>query len=235
VYEMTKRKIDPKLAVAYLRASTDDQRLSPEAQRADIEAWARREAVTIVDWHVDQGISGGSDIADRPGLAAALAAVKVNCAGVLIVAKRDRLARDSYIAMAIDRAVERMGGVVVTADGTGNGTSPADAFMRQIMDAAAQYERAMIRSRTKAALAVKKARGERMTFAVPYGSRLAADGVHLETDVGEQGVIERVLAMREAGVAMRGIVAELEASGVVSRRGRALGLTQVARIAGRTA
>jgi DNA invertase Pin-like site-specific DNA recombinase len=39
-----------------------------------------------------------------------------------------------------------------------------------IMDAAAAYERALIRARTKAALAAKRARGER-SGEVPYGFR----------------------------------------------------------------
>jgi hypothetical protein len=87
-----KNRANLKAAVAYLRVSTEDQQLGPEAQRAAIEAWAAREGVQVVAWHLDQGVSGGADVEDRPGLVAAL---RVERAGILLVAKRDRLARES--------------------------------------------------------------------------------------------------------------------------------------------
>ena len=210
---------DPRVAVAYLRASTDDQHLSPDAQRAAIVAWAAREGVTVVSWHVDQGVSGAADLADRPALAAALGALRAHAAGLLVVAKRDRLARDVYLAAAIDRAVASSGSRVVSADGTANGDTPADAFMRSILDAAAQYERAMIAARTRAALRVKIARGE-STGEAPYGWRADADG-KLVPDVAEQAVVARVCALRASGLSIRAIVAALTAEGVRTRSGGA--------------
>ncbi len=224
---------DPRTAVAYLRASTDDQHLSPDAQRAAIESWAAREGVSVVSWHVDAGVSGAADLADRPALAAALGALRALGAGLLVVAKRDRLARDVYLAAAIDRAVASSGSRVVSADGTANGDTPADAFMRTILDAAAQYERALIRSRTKAALAAKRAKGER-TGTVPYCFTADVEG-RLVACPAEQAVIAQVRALRDAGLSQRGIVAELARVGVVGRTGRALALVQVQNILAREA
>ena len=221
----TKHTVNVNTAVAYLRASTDDQRLSPEAQRASIEAWARVAGVELVAWHVDQGVSGATELDGRPALAAALADLRVRGAGVLAVAKRDRLARDVYVAATIDRAVEALGARVVCADGTGNGTTPADAFMRSVLDAAAAYERALIRSRTKAALAAKAAKGER-TGTVRYGFTADANG-KLVPNAAEQAVLTQVRALRDAGLSQRGIVAELARAGVVGRTGRPLALLQV--------
>jgi len=42
--------------------------------------------------------------------------------------------------------------LVVSASGEGNGDSPADAFIRTVIDGAAQYEHGLIRARTCAAL-----------------------------------------------------------------------------------
>ncbi len=222
------RTCNPLVAVAYLRASTDDQRLSPEAQRAAVESWARTAGVTVAAWHVDAGVSGAADLADRPALGAALVALREHSAGLLVVAKRDRLARDCYVAAAIDRAVAAGGARVVSADGTGNGDTPADQFMRSVLDAAAQYERGLIRSRTKAALAAKRARGER-TGTVPYGFTADAAGRLVEC-AAELAVIAQVRALRAAGLSQRGIVAELARAGVVGRTGRALALLQVQHI-----
>lgn len=214
------------VAVAYLRVSTDEQKLGPEAQRAAIEAWAARQGVTVAAWCVDAGVSGGTDIDARPGLVAALAELRVHRGGVLVVAKRDRLARDVYVAATIERAVCSSGARVLCADGTANGDTPADAFMRTILDGAAAYERALIRARTKAALGAKRAKGERIG-AVPFGYHVAADGVHLEIDAAEQSVIARVRELRAAGLTLRAVVAALAGAGLVSRAGRPFGFRQV--------
>src|SRR5271169_2405340 len=67
---MRKLKIvgHPNVAVAYLRASTDEQRLSPEAQRACIRAWAIREDARVAAWYADRGVCSVAPIADRPAL-----------------------------------------------------------------------------------------------------------------------------------------------------------------------
>lgn len=220
---------NPKTAIAYLRVSTDEQRLGPEAQRATIDAWAAREGVEVLAWHTDQGVSGGSEIAERPGLVAALGELRAARAGVLVTAKRDRIARDVAVAAMIDKAVRACGARVVSADGVGNGDSPADGFMRSILDAAAAYERELIRARTKAALAAKRAKGER-AGECPFGWTADASG-RLAEDPAEQAVLAEVRGLRAEGLSLRRIVAELEARGMVSRAGTPLGLTQIARIA----
>ena len=200
------RSGSPSLAVGYLRASTDDQALSPDAQRAAVTAWAERAGVTVVAWHTDAGVSGATTLDARPALVAALANLRSLGAGVLAVARRDRLARDVVVAAMIDRAVRACGARVASVDGVGNGDSPTEEFMRTILDGAAAYERALIRERTREALAVKKARGEFCGGQAPYGYRLAPSG-ELVPDV-----------------------AELARVGIVSRAARSLALPQVARI-----
>ncbi len=230
---MSKRaRTSPAVAVGYIRVSTSDRALGPEAQRAAIEAWAAREGVQVAAWHVDAGVSGASPIGDRPGLLGALAALRTHGAGVLAVAKRDRIARDVVVAASVERAAAAAGSRLVSVDGVGNGDAPADAFMRTVIDGAAAYERALIRARTKAALGVKKTRGER-AGTVPYGFRLAADGVRLEADDAEQGVLSAVRELRAAGASHRAIVATLAARGLVSRAGRPFAQTQVARMLAR--
>jgi len=227
VHMARRSPIDPTRAVAYLRVSTDRQDLGPEAQRASILAWAAREGVEVVAWHEDR-VSGASELDDRPALAAALADLRVHRAGRLVVAKRDRVARDAALAAMIDRAVEKTGARIVTADGVACGASPADAFMRSILDAAAAYELALIRERTRAALRAKRARGEASNHP-PYGYRV--ENGRFVRDDAEQAVIAAVRDLRAEGVTLRAIVAILERRGVLSRVGTPLALTQVARIA----
>jgi DNA invertase Pin-like site-specific DNA recombinase len=210
---MTRRRTaDARRAVAYLRVSTDDQQLGPVAQRASIEAWAAGAGVTVVAWHSDLGVSGAAPFEARPALQAAVADLVTHGAGVLVIAKRDRLARDTMTAAVVTRMVERIGATVTSADGTGNGTGPEAALMRGIIDAFAQYERALISTRTKAALKAKRDRGER-TGAIPLGCATADDGKTLVPDAGEAVAVARILELRAAGVALVKIAARLDAEG----------------------
>lgn len=102
-------------------------------------------------------------------------------------------------------------------------------FTRGAVDLARAYERALHGSRTRAALAAKRARGERIG-AVPYGYRLAADGLHVEADDTEQAIRTMVQELAGEGLSQRAIVASLAARGVVGRTGAPLQQTQVARL-----
>jgi DNA invertase Pin-like site-specific DNA recombinase len=216
----------PRTAVAYLRVSTDEQHLGPDAQRAAITAWATREGVSVVAWHVDAGVSGAAAIADRPELLAALAALREHGAGILAVAKRDRLARDVMAAAMIERMADDAGARVVSAAGEGTDSDdPSAVLMRRMVDAFAEYERALIAARTRAALAVKRSRGEATSHA-PFGFRAVVGGV-LVADEAEQAVIAQVRAARARGLTVRAICDELRAAGIVSRKGKPLAVSAV--------
>jgi site-specific DNA recombinase len=218
---------DPKVAVAYLRVSTDEQHLGPEAQRAAVERWASASGVRVAAWHVEH-VSGGAALDKRPELLAALDALRAGGAGLLVVAKRDRLARDVVLAAQVEALAARAGARVVSAAGEGEGDDPSALLMRRLVDAFAEYERALIRARTRAALAVKKGRGERIGT-IPFGFRARADGL-LETDERERSVIVHVLELRERGFGVAETVRSLRANGCVGRTNRYLSATQVRRI-----
>ncbi len=162
-------------------------------------------------------MSGGAELEDRPGLTAAVADLARLGAGVLLVAKRDRLARDVLTAALVERLAERSGARIVSADGTGNGNTPEAALLRSMIDAFAAYERALIRSRTKAALAVKKARGERVG-GVPYGYR--DEGGVLVEDEREQVVVKRARELRAEELSLRAIGRALLDEGHAPRTGK---------------
>lgn len=220
---------DSKVAIGYVRVSTEEQSLGPEAQRSAIEGWAASRGIRIAGMFEDHGISGGAPAEKRPGLLAALDALRTHGAGLLVAAKRDRIARDTVIAAMVEQAAGRAGATLTTADGSSDGVGPEGALMRGIVDVFAAYERGVIKARTRAALLVKRGRNER-TGQVPYGFALAADGVHLEANEAEQAIIRQIRALRAAGLSLRAVTAECARRGIVSRVGRPLALTQIARI-----
>ena len=107
--------------MAYVRVSKDEQRLGPDAQRTAIDGWAKRESISVSSWHVDHGVCSVTAIDERPGLVAALTAIRRDGAGLLVVAKRDRIARDIVLTAGIERAAAQCGAAVVSAAGEGNG------------------------------------------------------------------------------------------------------------------
>ncbi len=228
---------DPKRAVAYLRTSTNRQDLSPEAQRAAINGWATREGTEIRGWFEDRDVSGGDGIDNCPQLLAALDGLKLHAAGVFVVAKRDRMARDPMKAGLFHSLVERQGAVVVSAAGEGNGSDPTDVLLRGIIDLFAAHERLVIKQRTRVALAVKSSRGERVG-SVPYGFRLDETGprnvrdlaIRLVPDESEQQTIALVRELRANGSTVKGILASLEARGIPTRKGTPWQYTSIVRI-----
>src|SRR5467141_3720250 len=148
----TPKPNDPKVAIGYIRLSKEkedkQEQLGPAAQRAALERYCKAHRLRLVSVFEDLGKSGAAPIHRRRGFMAALAALRQHGAGVLLVHKRDRLARAVAVAVAATKLVEREGAEVHSAEGGSNDATPEGDFNRQILDAAAQYERASISRRT---------------------------------------------------------------------------------------
>lgn len=200
--------------LAYLRVSTDEQAQSGLGLDAQLDAITK----TIGEpdgVFVDRGISGSN--ANRPELLKALDALQAG--DVLAVAKRDRLARDVFLSLWIEKEAKKRQARIVSAAGEGTESDdPSAVLMRTIVDAFAEYERSMIGVRTTAALAQKKARGER-AGEIPFGANLAADRQHLQTNAAEVKAIEIMHELRRRGYSLRAICAELEARNVKTKKG----------------
>lgn len=222
--------------VTYLRVSTEEQAESQaglRAQRDSCGDWARRNGGTQAGEFADEAVSGAASLDSRPGLLDAIASLEKG--DVLLVAKRDRIARDPIVAAMIEAAASRRGARIVSAAGEGtDGDGPTDVLMRRIVDAFAEYERLVIKARTKAALRAKIRRGERVG-AVRYGYSLAVDGKTLEPLAAEQAVIGIIEELRLAGESYEKIAAELTRRGIPTKTGKRWGATTVWKIANRAA
>jgi DNA invertase Pin-like site-specific DNA recombinase len=208
-------------AVAYVRVSTADQAdsgLGLEAQQTAIQSAAARLGVTLIQTFSDAGVSGGLPLEQRPALLAALDSIRAG--DVLLVAKRDRLGRDVLNVAMIERLVERRGARVVSAAGEGSDDdSPTGKLMRQIIDAFAEYERAVIRARTKSAMGVAKRQGRRVGH-LPWGRSVSDDGRTLIVNVEEVAVLEEIRRLRHRGLTLDDIASELNQRGLSNRQGR---------------
>ncbi len=226
---VARRKTDPAVAVAYVRASTSSQTLTLDAQRERIEAWAVAAGVTLASVHVDAGVSGTASLAKRPGLSDALVELEDTSAGVLVVTDRSRLARTALDAALLDRELERLGARVHCVDrGDIDADSSAEGrFVRQVLDAVNELEVARTRARTAAILRHKRAQGLRTGGRVPYG--YTAKGDRLVPHSAEQAAVRRIEELHGAGVSQRAIVRVLTDEGHPPR-GKCWHPTTVARL-----
>lgn len=211
--------------VAYIRVSTDDQNLGLDAQRAAIQRWADANDCEVTSWYEDKQ-SGKPDLTARKVLMQALGSLQDG--GTLVVAKRDRIARNIITAALVERIVGRSGCTLVSADGSGMGDGPEAALFRMMLSAFAEYERLIIAARTKAALAQRKAQGY-ITGTAPYGF-MADDTGKLIENAEEQATIKRAKALRRSKLSFRAIGAALAAEGHLSRASKPLSCIQVERI-----
>jgi DNA invertase Pin-like site-specific DNA recombinase len=232
-------------AVPSTRVSTDEQAesgLGLEAQEAACRLCATRLGLELVSVHADEGVCSVDPIDKRPGLLEAIASLTKG--DVLIVAKRDRLGRDPIVVAMIEAAVRRRGARIVSAAGEGTeGDGPTDVLMRRIVDAFGEYERLIIKARTKAALAVKRSRGEKTGGAVEFGfergpDRIGNGGRIIKTVVdcpAEQAIIELMRSLRAGGMSLQAIAGELTSRGIERREGGKWEHSYISRLLRKTA
>ena len=202
--------------LAYLRVSTDEQARSGLGMDAQLEA-IEQAAGSPDAIYRDDGFSGSDT--RRQGLLDALDALTEGDA--LVVAKRDRLARDVFFSAWIEKEAKKRRARIVSAAGEGtDNDEPASKLMRTIVDAFAEYERNLISARTAAALQQKRRRGEKTGGGVPFGKQLAADGTHLVDDAEEQRILSLIVDLRDQGWSLRQIGAEMGRRGIPTKTGK---------------
>lgn len=218
---------DRKLVVGIVRVSTSKQDLGPVDQRKEIDAYCARNGLTLLAVFFER-ISGSTAPERRGSLVEAAAFVRERKVGTVLFARRDRIARGRRVAEDVESYLTTAGAIVITADGMSDAPAdePTGLLTRGMSDLVSEHYRATVRSNTRKALAVKKARGERVGTC-PYGYTVGEDGVQLVPHDGEQAVIAMVRQLATGGLSQRGIAAELAARGVVSRRGKPLAQPQI--------
>ena len=213
------RKAKRGVVIAYYRCSTDEQKLSPEAQREAVQVYAAKKGLTIAAEFTEVGVSGslGLELHDRPQLVAALEAVATHRAEGLLVLRLDRLARDAKVTGFVDYLLAKQNARVMTTDGADEG--PFAGMIRAMQIALAEQERSLVSKRTASAMAQLKAQGKRTSRFAPYGYRHTEDGRLVEVE-SEQMVIAQIKQLAAAGKGATEVSRILAKQGVVNRNGR---------------
>lgn len=213
--------------IAYFRVSTQKQGASGlglEGQRACVTEYAKRTGGKILKEFTE--VESGKNNR-RVQLAEAIAEAK-RTGSLLVIAKLDRLARNAGFIFTLKEAGVNFAACDIPE---------ANTLTVGIFAVLAQHEAELISSRTKSALAAKKARGEKLgtpanltQAARDKGreahSRNAANNQHTKTAKGYAKLL------RDGGATLRQIADTLNTEGFKTPRGGQFAAVQVARLLG---
>jgi site-specific DNA recombinase len=209
------------VAVGYLRVSTPGQAaegVSLEAQEGSARTWAASHGYDLAAVHSDAGLSG-KRYDNRPGLKAALDEV-CKARGTLVVYSLSRMARSVKDTLAIAERLEKCGADLVSLSESIDTTGASGRMVFKVLAVLAEFERDLASERTRAALAHKRAKGEKTGGSVPFGykDRGPGGGVLVEHP-GEQRTIAYVRKLRAKGLTLRAIAERLNGAGDRQKKG----------------
>lgn len=214
--------------IGYLRVSTEEQTKGEgiAIQRDAIVAAAAAAGASVIAWCADEAVSGSNGLDSRHALTDALTLVRQHPGATIAVMRLDRLARDLMVQEQLLAEVWREGGRVFSCSEAeqvycrpDDPLDPSRKFIRQVLGAVAEYERAMIRSRMVRGRRRKLAETGFAGGKQPYGWRYATGG-GIEPDPTEQAVLASVTEWRAMGVDWKGCADELNGEGRVKRNGQ---------------
>lgn len=232
---MQSREIRPDAVAIYIRWSTDEQSegttLELQRERCSLfvrsQGWAVREDLTFID----EGYSGAS--LERPAIKRLRIAVEAGLVDCVVSYKLDRLSRNLVDTVTLVRQ-EWAGKCIYRSATEGFDTSadsPTGGLIFNILASFAEFERAVIRDRTRAGTLRRMKEGMYISGTVPFGYERAGKG-QLQVKPGEADTVRRIfdLAINNTIASSTSIAKKLNAEGIPSPGGGKWWTTGVERI-----
>jgi DNA invertase Pin-like site-specific DNA recombinase len=170
-------------AVGYMRTSSASNvgadKDSEKRQRAAIEGYAKAAGYVVVDWYYDAAVKGTDVVPARPGFGALLERIAGNGVRTILVESPDRFARDLTVQLAGHDYLKTLGVALIptSAPDFFLEDTPTAVLVRQVLGAIAQFDKATLVGKLKAARDRKRAEtgkcGGRLTYAERDGELVA--------------------------------------------------------------
>lgn len=204
-----------KKAIGYVRVSTSEQVLegiSLDNQKVKIKGYCDLNDLELVTIIEDAGKSGKN--LSRDGIETILWKIKRKEIDAIVVYRLDRLSRKVIDTLTLIETFEKAGIAFHSLNEKIDTGTAMGRFFLNITASLAQMERDLISERTKDALQMKIANNER-AGQVPFGYRVAEDGVTLIPHKDEQEVIKAIRRLRSQGLSYRAICEALDKAGYI--------------------
>jgi DNA invertase Pin-like site-specific DNA recombinase len=214
-------------AVAYLRTSSPANvgGDSYRRQREAIQAYAKAAGLRIGTEFYDAAVSGADPINERSGFTSLLAWARENDCRTILVENASRFARDLIVQETGHAMLAHEGFALIAVDDPDAFTAdtPTARMVRQILGAVAEFEKANLVAKLKAARDRKRTTGMKVEGRKGYG----------ETKL-ELVALARRLARKSPKTGkrrpLREIAVELAAAGYVTAKGQEFSAAQVKRL-----
>lgn len=200
-------------AIGYMRTSSasgvGDDKDSEKRQRAAIEGFASERGFEIVDWFYDADVRGVIPVTERPGFKAMMERIAGNGVRTIIVESPDRFARDLIVQLTGHDYLKGHGIALIPASAPDFFTeeTPTAVLVRQVLGAIAQFEKANLVAKLKAAQDRIKAEKGKCSGRKNYAEM-------------RPEVVGAVWSLRQQGKSFRVISAELAAHGHLTSAGK---------------
>ncbi len=215
------------LAAVYVRVSVDETTGSSlTSQEAACRALCDARGLDVAAVYRDNGWSGGN--MQRPGLSALRKAVDAGNVAFVVVYAVDRLSRRQTDTLALLEQLSAAGAGLISASQPFETSSAMGKAMVGFLAIFAELQREDIRSRTRQALARKKAEGLAVGRTA-FGLRIDADKRYAP-DPATWPTVLRILSERAAGGSCQRIANRLNADGIESPGGSIWSAATVARL-----
>lgn len=169
------------IVAAYARMSSDHQEESPHVQLDAIRSYCERNGHTIVAEYVDEGLSGGLELAKREAACRMLADAQRGLFQGIVCRSQRRLGRDSVDLGLFRREAKRRKLELFFVDGVYEDSAQGD-FMWNVLAAQAEFERRLTGERIRASNLYKARQGRWVCGSAPLGFRYVAERKALEVD-----------------------------------------------------
>jgi site-specific DNA recombinase len=210
----------PKRAALYRRVSGEEQKTkgySLPDQRAEQLEYCARENLEIVKEFEDAGYSG--KFLERPDLDELRDLVAAGGVNVVVVSKRDRLARGLYAGYLKNEFKRR--GVELAALDSMTEDTPYGELLENTLDNFSEFERFMIADRMRRGKRSKSKQGKLVASPQSdYGFRYNYTRDGYEVDEVRMALVRRIFRMVGVeGMTLNAVAGRLEAEGIPAPRG----------------
>lgn len=185
----------PRMVAVYIRVSSKEQDIdgySPEHQRTRLLQYIQENKslnITTRDEYVFKDVGTGATL-NRPGLDKVRALAKAKKIQGVLVWKIDRLSRDLSQLLTLFEEFQQHGVGFTSLQEHMDFNGPIGQLIFQFFGAIAQFERSLIRGRTRAGIISSAEQGNYIGSSVPYGynkvKRTSGKGSILELNKDEQ-------------------------------------------------
>lgn len=194
-----------------------------DRQLSACEKYARDNGIEIAHVYREEGVTGKSELDNRPALQQLIADLLSNGTRLVLIERLDRLARDLIIQESILRDMERKGVQFISvAEPDLCSADPTRTLIRQILGAFFEYERKAIVSKLADARNRIKAKTGRCEGVKPFGR----DPARPE----EAATLRAMLTLDEMGRKADSIAEELYEFGHRSRAGKPIRSSTIRKI-----